>query len=48
MKARTKEVNDQIDAKIKTIRELEEGQLRNLELLGALDRFIGQENKRDK
>ena len=45
LKNAIKEANSNTDKKIRVIKELEDGQLKNLELLGALDRFIEIERK---
>ena len=45
LKNAIKEANGAIEKKIRIIKDLEDGQLKNLELLGALDRFIEVEKK---
>ena len=45
LKASIKQKSSSIDKKVKQIKELEESQLRSIELLGALDRFIDIEKK---
>ena len=45
LKNAIKEANSSLEKKTRQIKDLEETQLRNLELVGALERFIDTEKK---